>query len=120
MISPVKPGRTLSTSAAETSIGFSDVTSPSASKVSVATPNRAAATYSLGRAVTNRNRRVARPKPNVNRPVAIGSKVPAWPIFFIPKIRRAAATAPCEDIPAGLSTTVNPVHAAAPGTPPRP
>ena len=42
-------------------------------------------------------------------PVAMGSKVPACPIFFIFKILRILATAPKEVMPAGLSIGMMPV-----------
>ena len=63
----------------------SAITSPSGSCESVATPNRAVASYSLSRPVRYSRRRVARPIPSTRRPVAKGSSVPAWPTLLNPR-----------------------------------
>src|SRR5215472_16096437 len=51
---------------------------------------------------------VPRPTVSRSRPVAIGSRVPQWPIFFVPSCRRASATTSCEVIPSALSTSRTP------------
>ncbi len=87
------------------------VTSPSASSVTVATPSRTVASYDLSAAVTKDSRRVAWPMPTTSTPVAIGSRVPAWPTLRVPARRRMRATTSCDVQPAGLSTTTNPGEA---------
>ena len=56
----------------------------------------------------NRSSRVDRPSAITSNPVAIGSRVPAWPARRRAKIRRQRATTSCEVQPAGLSTRTNP------------
>src|SRR5262245_19650307 len=46
--------------------------------------------------------------PSSSTPVASGSRVPEWPIRFVPSWRRAFATTSCEVKPAGLSTPAKP------------
>src|SRR4051794_11983270 len=46
--------------------------------------------------------------PSTSTPVAIGSRVPAWPTLRVPASRRTRATTSWEVIPAGLSTTASP------------
>src|SRR4029077_17040421 len=55
------------------------------------------------------------PRPIVikSRPVAIGSRVPQWPTFFIPSCRRTTATTSCDVIPSALSTSKTPSGGAA-------
>src|SRR5215210_4450946 len=58
--------------------------------------------------------RVARPTRISRRPVANGSRVPAWPTRARPgSSRRTAATRACEVLPAGLSTRMTPPPAPA-------
>ena len=55
-------------------------------------------------------RRVAsRPISKINRPVAIGSKVPLCPIFLVFKMRREMAIMSCEEKSAGLSSNNSPL-----------
>src|SRR5206468_7860413 len=46
--------------------------------------------------------------PSTSTPVAIGSRVPAWPTLRVPARRRTRATTSCDVIPPGLSTTTSP------------
>src|SRR5437763_12098732 len=48
------------------------------------------------------------------RPVANGSRVPAWPVFA-PVMRRICATIANDDGPAGLSTSATPAGSSARG-----
>ena len=47
-------------------------------------------------------------KPSTKTPVAIGSRVPAWPTFRVFKALRAMATTSWLVMPGSLSTTKNP------------
>src|SRR5207245_1991459 len=49
-----------------------------------------------------------RPKARRSRPVAMGSRVPQWPTFFIWRRRRTIATTSCDVIPGALSTRRTP------------
>src|SRR5437762_4122097 len=51
---------------------------------------------------------VPRPTVNRSRPVAIGSRVPQWPIFLVASFRRVSATTSCDVIPSALSTSSTP------------
>src|SRR6188474_2881510 len=53
--------------------------------------------------------RVAEPITRINMPVAMGSSVPQWPIFFMFRQRRATATTSCEVMPGPLSTRRTPL-----------
>ena len=66
------------------------VTSPDASSVDVAVPRTMSVVYVLGSTVRKRIRRVTRPRPTSNTPVASGSRVPAWPTRRCPKMPPAA------------------------------
>ena len=66
--------------------------SPSASSVWVAAPSRMVARYCLSLPEMNCRSFVPPSTPSTNRPVAIGSRVPAWPIFLVPKMPRSLAT----------------------------
>src|SRR5271157_2603248 len=50
-----------------------------------------------------------RPRTRGSTPVAMGSRVPRWPIDRSPTIRRILATTSWEVHPAGLSTTITPL-----------
>ena len=52
--------------------------------------------------------RVAAPTPRISRPVAIGSRVPAWPTLRTDSTRRARATTSCDVMPGALSTSSRP------------
>ena len=92
------------TSAAETVSS----TSPSASSVEVVWPSRMVAAYDLAVAVSSPRIFVARSMPITSTPVAIGSRVPAWPTFRVPKMRLQRPTTSWLVMPAGLSTTTRP------------
>ena len=51
---------------------------------------------------------VASPKATTNKPVAAGSKVPAWPAFCALKHHFILLTTAAEEMPAGLSTNNQP------------
>src|SRR5258706_68271 len=61
---------------------------PSASYVSVGTPNRTTASYRLSPALKKRASLVARPSTSGNTPLAAGSSVPVWPIRRSARTRR--------------------------------
>src|SRR5690349_17232574 len=60
---------------------------------------------------------VARPRSTISRPVANGSRVPAWPVLTPPSARRTLATTSWELIPRGLSISRTPSTAPAPARP---
>ena len=53
--------------------------------------------------------RVALSTPTTSTPVAIGSRVPAWPTRRVPASRRILPTTSCDVQPAGLSTMTRPL-----------
>src|SRR4051794_24997156 len=84
------------------------VTLPAASSVDVSTPSTTSPVYVFGRSVRNRSKRVTRPTPTSNTPVASGSSVPEWPTFLVCNTPRNFATTSCDVQPAALSTTTRP------------
>src|SRR6266446_2621900 len=84
------------------------MTSPSRSCVAVVTPSTNVPAYSLSSLMSRSCTFVPRPTVSRSRPVAIGSSVPQWPIFFVPSWRRASATTSCDVIPSALSTSRTP------------
>src|SRR5262245_11994029 len=108
-ISPTNDARTRRTSSSVTpTVGRVSTGSPSASSVVVLTPSRMVASYRLSASVRCPRSLVARPTPSTSTPVAIGSRVPAWPTFRVPASRRIRATTSCDVMPPGLSTTTSP------------
>src|SRR3954468_8831159 len=88
--------------------GRSCVTWPALSCVSVVAPRIIVPEYSLSSLISRSWIFVPRPRVRRRRPVAIGSRVPQCPTFFICKRRRTIATTSCEVIPAALSTSRTP------------
>src|SRR6266566_6224387 len=84
------------------------MTSPCRSCVSVVTPSTNVPAYSLSSLMSRSCTFVPRPTVNRSRPVAIGSRVPQWPIFLVASFRRASATTSCDVIPSALSTSSTP------------
>ena len=82
--------------------GRVSMTSPSASCELVILPSSIVPSYSLSRLVRYCDMRVALPTSMMSRPVAIGSSVPAWPMRFMPSLRRRRATTSCEVQPVRL------------------
>src|SRR6476469_1583390 len=66
------------------------------------------AVYALSLPTRKVSRRVALLTPRTSTPVAIGSRVPAWPTLRVPHSRRARPTTSWLVQPAGLSTTSRP------------
>src|SRR5438046_8374830 len=64
--------------------------------------------YSLSSLMSKSWTFVPRPIVKRSKPVAIGSRVPQWPTFFISSFRRTSATTSCEVIPSALSTSRTP------------
>ena len=81
---PLNESRAFSTVEIDKSTGFREVVSPSASYVSVVTPNLITALYSLVLVRKYSVIRVACPKHIGITPVARGSRVPPCPTRFIP------------------------------------
>src|SRR5579863_3436754 len=67
------------------------------------------AVYSFSVRIRYPSRRVAFSTPTTRTPVAIGSRVPAWPTRLVPASRRIRATTSCDVIPPGLSTMTRPL-----------
>src|SRR3954454_17330595 len=88
--------------------GRSWVVWPALSCVSVVTPRIIVPEYSLSSLISRSWILVPRPSVCSSRPVAIGSRVPQCPTFFICRRRRTIATTSCEVIPAALSTRRTP------------
>src|SRR5450631_1273527 len=108
-ISPVRSATaetTASTLRAPTSLVV--VISPSASSVIVDWPSRMVAVYVLPEPTRKVRSLVARLMPRTRTPVAIGSRVPAWPTLRVPHSRRQRATTSWLVQPAGLSTMRSP------------
>ncbi len=76
--------------------------------MSVSTPNRKKTSYSFSWAARYPAILVARPTQTGSTPVAIGSRVPAWPHFLPRNTRPTRSTARKEVIPDGLSRTITP------------
>src|SRR5687768_12738198 len=62
----------------------------------------------MGARIRKRVSRVALPSVSSSRPVASGSSVPQWPIFFCLRSRRTFCTTSCEVRPGSLSTSSSP------------
>ena len=86
------------------STGLLLVTFPVISRVSVSTPNKTPALYSLSSAVISSAIFVACPTVTIKTPSARGSRVPVCPTLFIPKILLISFTTSNDVIPAGLFT----------------
>src|SRR5258707_8803024 len=82
--------------------------SPSASSVTVDWPSLIVPAYSLSVSARCPSSLVAFSTPITRTPVAIGSRVPAWPTRRVPVSRLIRATTSCEVIPPDLSTMTNP------------
>src|SRR5471030_716613 len=108
-ISPVKTATARAIESSSTwPAGVAESCSPSASSVSVVTPRRMVASYALSVSARCPSRRVALPMPSTRTPVAIGSRVPAWPTRRVLASDLVRATTSCDVQPAGLSTTTRP------------
>ena len=83
-------------------------TRPLRSRVSVVTPSRSVATYSLSWSVRYGMSLVASPSSIGSTPMASGSSVPACPTRSKPSRRRSSATTSNDVTPGGLSTTSTP------------
>src|SRR6185437_2930283 len=106
-ITPVSRGIAASTASRDGRAAVR-ITSPVGSPVSVSSPNRIVASYTLGSLSMKVARRVARPSSRTSSPVANGSSVPRWPILRSAYTRRAISTTSCDVMPAGLSTSSRP------------
>ena len=107
-ISPRNPARAASTSARPAAAGRRASTVPVLSWVSVTTPSLSPATYSLRDSAANSTARVARPTKTGSTPVAMGSRVPAWPTRRSRRMPRTLATTSWEVQSWGLSMTIIP------------
>ena len=111
-ISPRKAGSTACRASGDTGAWLSSTRVPVTSPVTRRSPSRKEAWYSLS--VSGRNCRAlaALPSRRGSTPVARGSKVPVWPIFFSLESLRSTATASKEVKPSGLSSMIMPfIHA---------
>ena len=84
--------------------------------MSVVTPSRSPAMYSLSPFSAKLTALVALPTNTGSTPVAIGSNVPAWPTFFVFKMPRSLAHTSMLVQPAGLSMMMIPSAMAHPTT----
>ena len=116
LISPVNRGSTASSSSRPTVTGDWVRVSPSVSWVLVVRPRRSPATYSFSPPSAKLTARVAWPTNTGSTPVAIGSRVPACPIFFVFKIPRSFAHTSIDVHPAGLSIITIPFAIYSPTT----
>ena len=90
-MSPRKGSRAASSASGVTSTGWVSSTVPVVSWVSVTWPRRRPARYSFSPSLANSTARVARPTNTGSTPVAMGSRVPAWPMRRSPSTRRSFA-----------------------------
>ena len=82
-ISPRNRSSAASSSSRDTEVsGSSRRIWPVTSWVLVTSPSRSPAAYSLSPSVENSTARVARPTKTGSTPVAMGSRVPPWPMRF--------------------------------------
>ena len=81
-IFPRNRGRAASRASKATGAGDRSTTSPVISPVSRRSPSRKEATYSLSVSGRKFKALAARPSRMGSTPVAMGSRVPVWPIFF--------------------------------------
>ena len=100
---PVNRGSTASSSARVTLTGRSSSTVPVLSWVSVTSPSRRRASYSFSPRSAKETALVAAPTNTGRTPVAMGSRVPAWPTRFSWRMPRSLAQTSMLVHPAGLS-----------------
>src|SRR4051812_44177366 len=112
-MSPVKRGRTASTCSSVGRTSVVATTEPSASSVSVSSPNEIVKSYALVASSIRPQSLVASPSAIGRTPLASGSSVPPWPtlVFGSPASRSrrlTALTAVVEPRPVGLSRMIQP------------
>ena len=107
-IFPRKWARAPSSSSRVTDTGRFSRISPVVSWVLVTTPSFISARYSFSDSLANSTARVARPMNTGSTPVAMGSRVPAWPTRFSWKIPRSLAHTSMEVQSRGLSMMMIP------------